>query len=145
MSPLEKREIVSGSRQASVLGVGGAFVAFISAIVAARVYVRLVILRALGTDDSKNTSSCDPRFESFNVQGARWQCLLPCGYEELSLRLQGCSDFRIILRSASDKSPEEWRKTIEYAAEELQKAEERGPDFRWSHEAKGSPVVVAFD
>ncbi|KAL4955651.1 hypothetical protein BDW69DRAFT_182397 [Aspergillus filifer] len=87
----------------------------------------------------------DPQFESFNMQGARWQCLLPCGYEELSLRLPRCSDFRIILRSASDESAEEWKKTIEYAAQGLQKSEERGPDFRWNHEAKGSPVVVAFD
>ena len=57
MSPLEQREIVSGSRQASIFGVGGAFVAFIFAIIAARVHVRLAILRALGTDDSKNASS----------------------------------------------------------------------------------------
>ncbi|KAL4955732.1 hypothetical protein BDW69DRAFT_182283 [Aspergillus filifer] len=51
MSPLQQREIVPGSRQASVFGVGGAFVAFISAVIAARVYVRLAILRELGTDD----------------------------------------------------------------------------------------------
>ena len=50
-----------------------------------------------------------------------------------------------LLRSASDESPEEWKKTIEYATQELQKSEERDPHFRWNHEAKGSPVVVAFD
>ncbi|KAL4792441.1 hypothetical protein BDV19DRAFT_400540 [Aspergillus venezuelensis] len=43
--------MVSGPRQASVFGVGSAFIAFISAIIAARVYVRLVILRGLGTND----------------------------------------------------------------------------------------------
>ncbi|KAL3490347.1 hypothetical protein BJX62DRAFT_238159 [Aspergillus germanicus] len=48
---LEPRAMESGSRQASVFGVGAAFVAFIAAVIAARIYVRLVMLRALGTDD----------------------------------------------------------------------------------------------
>ncbi|KAL2785630.1 hypothetical protein BJX66DRAFT_329186 [Aspergillus keveii] len=51
MPLLETRAMESGSRQASVFGVGAAFVAFISAVIAARIYVRLVMLRALGTDD----------------------------------------------------------------------------------------------
>ncbi|OJJ08150.1 hypothetical protein ASPVEDRAFT_143825 [Aspergillus versicolor CBS 583.65] len=51
MGPLTTRSLESGSRQASVFGVGGAFVAFISAVIAARVYVRVVMLHALGTDD----------------------------------------------------------------------------------------------
>ncbi|OJJ53598.1 hypothetical protein ASPSYDRAFT_62178 [Aspergillus sydowii CBS 593.65] len=51
MGTLTTRELVPGSRQASVFGVGGAFVAFISAVIAARVYVRVVMLHALGTDD----------------------------------------------------------------------------------------------
>jgi hypothetical protein len=53
----------SGSRQASVFGVGAAFVAFISAVIAARIYVRLVMLRALGTDDSKLAVLRCPIFE----------------------------------------------------------------------------------
>lgn len=53
MGLLTARELESGSRQASVFGVGGAFVAFISAVIAARVYVRVVMLHALGTDDGK--------------------------------------------------------------------------------------------
>ncbi|KAL4780061.1 hypothetical protein BJX76DRAFT_339165 [Aspergillus varians] len=51
VASLEPRALESGSRQASVFGVGGAFVVFITAVIAVRVYVRLVMLRALGTDD----------------------------------------------------------------------------------------------
>ncbi|KAL4864894.1 hypothetical protein BDV12DRAFT_188621 [Aspergillus spectabilis] len=48
---LEGRALKSGSRQASVFGVGGAFVAFVTAVIAARIYARLVMLHAMGTDD----------------------------------------------------------------------------------------------
>ncbi|KAL2801594.1 hypothetical protein BJX63DRAFT_442175 [Aspergillus granulosus] len=48
---LEVRAMEAGSRQASVFGVGAGFIAFISVVMAARVYVRLVMLHALGTDD----------------------------------------------------------------------------------------------
>ncbi|KAL2847171.1 hypothetical protein BJY01DRAFT_246945 [Aspergillus pseudoustus] len=51
MQLLKTRAMESGSRQASVFGVAAAFVAFITAVMAARVYVRTVMLRALGTDD----------------------------------------------------------------------------------------------
>ncbi|KAL4943355.1 hypothetical protein BDV06DRAFT_139357 [Aspergillus oleicola] len=85
-----------------------------------------------------------PEFQSFLIQSSQWQCLLPCGYEEISMSLQGCSGFRIFLRSASDESPEEWKKMIEYAAQELHKSETDGSSFRWNPAAKGGPVVVAF-
>lgn len=50
---LEARAFKSGSRQLSVYGVGIAFVAFIMLAILARAYVRLVLLRALGIDDSE--------------------------------------------------------------------------------------------
>ncbi|KAL4903357.1 hypothetical protein BDW74DRAFT_156227 [Aspergillus multicolor] len=51
MLSLEQRSVMPGSRQASVLGVGTAFVVFISVVIAIRIYVRRVMLHAMGTDD----------------------------------------------------------------------------------------------
>ena len=48
---LSARGIDSGSRQATVFGVGIGFMAFISMVIALRVYARAVILRAMGVDD----------------------------------------------------------------------------------------------
>ncbi|PLB44204.1 hypothetical protein P170DRAFT_450379 [Aspergillus steynii IBT 23096] len=48
---LYARGIDSGSRQATVFGVGIGFMAFITVVIALRVYARAVILRAMGADD----------------------------------------------------------------------------------------------
>lgn len=45
--------IESGTRQGSVFGVGISFIVFITIIMTIRIYVRIVIIKAVGADDSK--------------------------------------------------------------------------------------------
>ena len=47
-----KPGLVDGTRQASTFGVGISFMVFIFMVMLLRVWVRVVVLRALGTDDS---------------------------------------------------------------------------------------------
>ncbi|PYH89334.1 hypothetical protein BO71DRAFT_413437 [Aspergillus ellipticus CBS 707.79] len=49
---LDSRGHSSGSQQASVFGIGIACMAFTSVVIALRIYVRTIVLRALGADDN---------------------------------------------------------------------------------------------
>ena len=49
---LEKGTSFTG-QQTTVLGIGVAFMAFTSAVIALRVYVRTILLRAWGADDGE--------------------------------------------------------------------------------------------
>ena len=48
---LAPRAIEPGTRQAPVFGVGIGFIVFISIVLILRMHVRIVIIRAVGTDD----------------------------------------------------------------------------------------------
>lgn len=48
---LAPRAIEPGTRQAPVFGVGIGFIIFITIVLILRMYVRLVMIRAVGTDD----------------------------------------------------------------------------------------------
>ncbi|KAL4933902.1 uncharacterized protein BDV17DRAFT_286706 [Aspergillus undulatus] len=88
----------------------------------------------LGILDKEDTSQ---HYAFALIQGARWPCLLPLGYRELSLPLHAFSGMRMVFRSKSDKSPEEWTKTMDYAAQKIHEDVQEQDDFRWDFRAKG--------
>jgi hypothetical protein len=49
---LQRAGFESGSRQAAVFGVGISFIVFISIVMAIRMWVRVKVIRAVGSDDS---------------------------------------------------------------------------------------------
>jgi hypothetical protein len=51
--PTQTRGILAGSRQASVFGVSISFMVVTAVVIALRIYVRKVLIRAVGADDSK--------------------------------------------------------------------------------------------